>query len=84
MLDAIKSKPVWCFFTTGQIEPVRGGLGGLSRGLQFYPRAGQIFVADFSDLQAPEITKKRPVIVFAKRLAFYSDVNESLGLIGTT
>jgi mRNA interferase MazF len=37
-------------------------------GLKFYPRAGQIFVGDFSDLQPPEINKIRPVIVISPRL----------------
>ena len=40
--------------------------------LNFYPRAGQIFVADFSDLKAPEITKKRPVIVISPKLPYRS------------
>ena len=42
--------------------------------LKFYPRAGQIFVADFSDLKAPEITKKRPVIVISPRLPYRSEL----------
>ncbi|MDP2739865.1 MAG: type II toxin-antitoxin system PemK/MazF family toxin, partial [Pseudorhodobacter sp.] len=36
--------------------------------LLFFPRAGQVFVGDFSDLKVPEITKIRPVIVISPRL----------------
>jgi uncharacterized protein YifN (PemK superfamily) len=36
--------------------------------LGFFPRAGQIFMADFSDLKEPEMTKIRPVIVVSPRL----------------
>jgi mRNA interferase MazF len=36
--------------------------------LLFYPRAGQVFVGDFSDLKEPEMTKIRPVIVVSPRL----------------
>ncbi|HBZ45254.1 MAG TPA: hypothetical protein DEO85_14635 [Maritimibacter sp.] len=42
--------------------------------LKFFPRAGQMFVGDFSDLKIPEITKKRPVIVISPRLPYRSDL----------
>ena len=42
--------------------------------LNFFPRAGQIFVGDFSDLKAPEITKKRPVIVVSPKLPYRSQL----------
>lgn len=42
--------------------------------LNFYPRAGQIFVCDFSDFKAPEITKKRPVIVISPKLPHRSEL----------
>lgn len=42
--------------------------------LKFYPRAGQIFVADFSDLREPEICKVRPVIVVSPRLPYRSEL----------
>ncbi|WP_176804841.1 type II toxin-antitoxin system PemK/MazF family toxin [Paracoccus isoporae] len=38
----------------------------------FHPRAGQILVGDFSDLQPPEICKVRPVIVVSPKLRFRS------------
>mgnify|MGYP000636856461 CR=1 FL=1 len=43
-------------------------------GLKFYPRAGQIFVGDFTDLAVPEITKKRPIIVISPRLPYRSEL----------
>ena len=42
--------------------------------LSFFPKAGQIFVADFSDLKAPEITKKRPVIIISPKLPYRSEL----------
>lgn len=36
--------------------------------LPFYPRMGQVLVADFSDLKEPEMTKIRPVIIVSPRL----------------
>jgi mRNA interferase MazF len=42
--------------------------------LSFYPRAGQVFVGDFSDLKVPEMTKIRPVIVISPRLPYRSDL----------
>jgi uncharacterized protein YifN (PemK superfamily) len=42
--------------------------------LNFFPRAGQIFVGDFSDLKIPEITKKRPVIVISPKLPYRSEL----------
>ncbi|WP_366142413.1 type II toxin-antitoxin system PemK/MazF family toxin [uncultured Roseibium sp.] len=36
--------------------------------LKFFPKAGQIYYADFSDLSPPEICKKRPVIVISPKL----------------
>src|SRR5688572_25062154 len=36
--------------------------------IQFHPRAGQVLVADFSDLKEPEICKVRPIIVISPRL----------------
>ena len=42
--------------------------------LMFYPRMGQMFVADFSDLSEPEMTKVRPVIVVSPKLPFRSQI----------
>lgn len=42
--------------------------------LNFFPRAGQLFVGDFSDLKIPEITKVRPVIVISPRLPNRSEL----------
>lgn len=42
--------------------------------LQFFPRAGQVLVADFTDLREPEITKIRPVIVISPKLPYRSDL----------
>lgn len=40
----------------------------------FFPRMGQVFVADFSDLREPEMTKIRPVIVISPRLPNRSEL----------
>jgi mRNA interferase MazF len=42
--------------------------------LKFFPRAGQIFVCDFTDFKEPEMTKKRPVIVVSPRLPYRSEL----------
>lgn len=42
--------------------------------LNFYPKAGQIFVGNFSDLKIPEMTKIRPVIVVSPRLPYRSEL----------
>lgn len=36
--------------------------------INFYPRAGQIFICDFNKFEPPEMTKKRPVMVVSPRL----------------
>ncbi|MBL6762180.1 MAG: type II toxin-antitoxin system PemK/MazF family toxin [PS1 clade bacterium] len=36
--------------------------------INFYPRAGQIFICDFSHFSPPEMTKKRPIIIVSPRL----------------
>ncbi len=43
-------------------------------GLKFFPRAGQLFIGNFHDLKAPEITKVRPVIVISPRLPYRSEL----------
>jgi uncharacterized protein YifN (PemK superfamily) len=42
--------------------------------LPFFPRMGQVFMADFSDLREPEMTKVRPVIVVSPRLPYRSEI----------
>ena len=42
--------------------------------LSFYPKAGQVFVGNFSDLKVPEMTKIRPVIVISPRLPHRSEL----------
>src|SRR5687767_9605450 len=42
--------------------------------LLFYPRAGQVYVCDFTGFQEPEIVKPRPVIVVSPRLPFRADI----------
>lgn len=42
--------------------------------LNFYPRAGQVFVCDFSGFRVPEMVKKRPVIVVSPKLPYRSDI----------
>lgn len=42
--------------------------------LKFHPRAGQIFIGNFKDLNAPEINKVRPVIVISPRLPNRSEL----------
>lgn len=43
-------------------------------GLSFFPRAGQIFVCDFTSFKEPEMTKKRPVIVISPKLPYRSHI----------
>ena len=42
--------------------------------ISFFPRIGQVLVADFSDLKEPEMTKIRPVIIVSPRLPYRSDI----------
>lgn len=42
--------------------------------INFFPRMGQVFVADFLDLREPEMTKVRPVIVVSPRLPGRSEL----------
>ncbi|MBY6201896.1 type II toxin-antitoxin system PemK/MazF family toxin [Maritalea mobilis] len=44
----------------------------MSKSLPFHPHAGTVLVADFRGFVAPELTKKRPVIVISPRLPFRS------------
>jgi mRNA interferase MazF len=42
--------------------------------IPFFPRMGQVLIADFSDLQEPEMTKIRPVIIVSPRLPYRSNL----------
>jgi len=42
--------------------------------LQFFPRAGQVLLCDFSGFKPPEMVKKRPVIVVSPRLPYRSQL----------
>ncbi|WP_209046269.1 type II toxin-antitoxin system PemK/MazF family toxin [Rhizorhabdus histidinilytica] len=42
--------------------------------LKFYPRAGQIYIADFTGFVPPEMNKKRPVVVISPRLPYRSEI----------
>src|SRR5690606_8420269 len=42
--------------------------------LNFFPRAAQIYVCDFSGFREPEMVKKRPVIVVSPRLPYRSHI----------
>jgi len=42
--------------------------------IQFFPRAGQILVCDFSGFKEPEMVKHRPVIVVSPRLPYRSEI----------
>ncbi|QPC44239.1 type II toxin-antitoxin system PemK/MazF family toxin [Kaustia mangrovi] len=42
--------------------------------LNFFPRAGQIFMCDFSGFKAPEMIKTRPVIVISPKLPYRSEI----------
>ena len=42
--------------------------------IQFFPRAGQILVCDFSGFQPPEMCKVRPIIVVSPRLPHRSEI----------
>ena len=42
--------------------------------INFFPRMGQVLMADFSDLKEPEMTKIRPVIIVSPRLPYRSEL----------
>ncbi len=42
--------------------------------IPFYPRAGQMFMCDFTDFREPEMTKVRPVIVISPKLPYRSEI----------
>jgi mRNA interferase MazF len=42
--------------------------------LNFFPRAGQVLMCDFSGFKAPEMVKTRPVVVVSPRLPRRSEV----------
>jgi mRNA interferase MazF len=42
--------------------------------LLFHPRAGQVFMCDFSGFKIPEMVKPRPVIVVSPRLPHRSEI----------
>lgn len=42
--------------------------------IPFYPKMGQVLIADFSDLRMPEMTKIRPVIIVSPRLPHRPDI----------
>ncbi len=42
--------------------------------IQFFPRAGQILVCDFSGFQEPEMCKVRPIIVVSPRLPYRAEI----------
>ena len=42
--------------------------------LGFFPRAGQIYMCDFSGFKEPEMVKPRPVIVVSPKLPYRSEI----------
>ena len=42
--------------------------------ITFFPRAGQMFMCDFSGFQPPEMVKVRPVVVISPKLPFRSEI----------
>jgi mRNA interferase MazF len=42
--------------------------------LLFHPRAGQVFVCDFTGFKEPEMVKPRPVIIVSPRLPYRSEI----------
>ena len=42
--------------------------------LGFFPRAGQVYVCDFSRFKPPEMTKHRPVIIISPKLPYRSQI----------
>jgi uncharacterized protein YifN (PemK superfamily) len=42
--------------------------------LNFFPRAGQVYVCDFSGFKEPEMIKPRPVIVVSPKLPHRSEI----------
>jgi mRNA interferase MazF len=42
--------------------------------LLFFPRAGQIYICDFSGFKQPEMIKPRPVIIVSPRLPYRSEI----------
>ena len=47
---------------------------GLPMPLTFHPRAGQVFICDFSGFKEPEMIKPRPVAVVSPKLPYRSDI----------
>lgn len=42
--------------------------------LNFFPKAGQIFICDYSGFKQPEMIKNRPVIVLSPKLPYRSEL----------
>lgn len=42
--------------------------------LNFFPRAGQVLVCDFSGFIQPEMVKTRPIVVISPRLPYRSEI----------
>lgn len=42
--------------------------------LQYFPRAGQILMCDFTGFKEPEMVKPRPIIVVSPRLPYRSEI----------
>ena len=42
--------------------------------ISFHPRAGKMFMCDFSGFQPPEMVKVRPVVVISPKLPFRSEI----------
>ena len=42
--------------------------------ISFHPRAGQMFMCDFTGFQPPEMVKVRPVVVISPKLPFRAEI----------
>ena len=42
--------------------------------IQFFPRAGQMFMCNFAGFKEPEMCKVRPVVVISPRLPYRSEI----------
>jgi uncharacterized protein YifN (PemK superfamily) len=42
--------------------------------LNYYPRAGNIYIADFKGFEPPEMVKVRPIVVISPRLPHRSEI----------
>jgi len=69
---------IGCWWPIGRPDANSGGgtifIYEILMALNFYPRAGQVLMCDFSGFQVPEMVKPRPVVVVSPRLPRRSEI----------